>query len=51
MTPSVDPQWVIQAHGLTKKFGDFAAVEQLDLLVPKGNIYGFLGPNQPPLEC
>ena len=45
MTSSVDPQWVIQAHGLTKKFVDFTAVEQLDLLVPKGNIYGFLGPN------
>jgi len=41
----MDPQWVIQATGLTKRFGNFTAVEQLNLSVPKGHIYGFLGPN------
>jgi ABC-2 type transport system ATP-binding protein len=45
MKPSTDPHWVIQAHNLTKRFGDFAAVEHLNLSVPKGHIYGFLGPN------
>ncbi len=30
---------------LTRKFGDFVAVDNLNLVVPKGTIYGFLGPN------
>lgn len=32
-------------HGLTKKFGNLTAVDHLDLVVPRGVIYGFLGPN------
>ncbi len=36
---------VIEARGLTKRFGDLVAVDDLDLDVPKGRIYGFLGPN------
>jgi len=36
---------VIEARGLTKRFGDFTAVDHVDLDVPKGRIYGFLGPN------
>ncbi|GAB6260002.1 ABC transporter ATP-binding protein [Photobacterium sp. CCB-ST2H9] len=35
----------INAVGLTRRFGDFTAVNQLNLHVPKGSIYGFLGPN------
>lgn len=35
----------IRARGLTKRFGDFTAVDDLDLTVPRGRIYGFLGPN------
>ncbi|WP_318433319.1 ABC transporter ATP-binding protein [Photobacterium leiognathi] len=30
---------------LTRKFGDFVAVDSLNLTVPRGAIYGFLGPN------
>ncbi|MEI2364822.1 ABC transporter ATP-binding protein [Niallia circulans] len=37
--------YIIETSNLTKKFGKFLAVEQLNLLVPKGGIYGFLGPN------
>lgn len=37
--------YAIEAQGLTRKFGDFTAVNQLDMQVPKGKIYGFLGPN------
>lgn len=37
--------YAILASGLTRKFGDFTAVEGLNLKVPKGSIYGFLGPN------
>ena len=37
--------WDIEARGLTKKFGSFAAVRGLNLCVPRGTIFGFLGPN------
>ena len=30
---------------LTRRFGDFVAVNQISLSVPKGEIFGFLGPN------
>jgi ABC-2 type transport system ATP-binding protein len=35
----------IKAKGVTHKFGDFTAVDQVDLSIPKQKIYGFLGPN------
>lgn len=35
----------IRARGLTRSFGDYKAVNALDLDVPQGTIYGFLGPN------
>ncbi len=35
----------IEVHNLTKKFGDFTAVNDLSFLVPKGQIFGFLGAN------
>lgn len=38
-------EYAIQARGLTKQFGDLRAVSELDLNVPRGQIYGFLGPN------
>lgn len=36
---------VVQAQGLTKKFGDFTAVDDIDLTIPRGVCYGLLGPN------
>ena len=36
---------VIDVRGLTKTFGDVRAVDDFDLKVPRGAIYGFLGPN------
>ena len=35
----------IEAHGLTRKFGKFTAVDNVTLEIPKAHIYGFLGPN------
>jgi ABC-type multidrug transport system ATPase subunit len=35
----------IATSGLTKRFGDQVAVDALDLVVPTGAVYGFLGPN------
>jgi ABC-2 type transport system ATP-binding protein len=36
---------VIETKALTKKFGDRAAVDGVDLHVPAGTAFGFLGPN------
>jgi ABC-type multidrug transport system ATPase subunit len=36
---------IIQVHHLSKKFGDFTAVDNLSFTVPQGSIYGFLGQN------
>jgi len=36
---------LIEAHGLTKKFDDFTAVDHIDFEVYKGECVGFLGPN------
>ena len=35
----------IETHGLTRDFGQFRAVNGVDLAVPAGSFYGFLGPN------
>lgn len=37
--------YAINAQNIVKKFGDFTAIEDICLQVPKGSIYGFLGPN------
>jgi ABC-2 type transport system ATP-binding protein len=39
------PAPALQLEGLTKRFGDVAAVDDLTLTVPTGEIFGFLGPN------
>ncbi len=36
---------LIEAHGLTKKFDDFIAVDHIDFQVHRGECVGFLGPN------
>ncbi|MBO8446068.1 MAG: ATP-binding cassette domain-containing protein, partial [Bacteroidetes bacterium] len=36
---------VIEIHGLTKKFGNFTAVDNISFSVRKGEIFGFLGAN------
>src|SRR4051812_16324867 len=35
----------IETAGLTKAFGKQRAVDSLDLAVPRGSVFGFLGPN------
>lgn len=35
----------IELDGVTKRYGNIVAVDNLDLRVPEGEIYGFLGPN------
>jgi ABC-2 type transport system ATP-binding protein len=36
---------MIEVNSLTKKFGDFCAVDHITFSVPKGVIFAFLGPN------
>jgi len=38
-------QWAIETVGLTKKFGSQNAVDAVSLSVPRGSVFGFLGPN------
>ncbi|MGN6150164.1 MAG: ABC transporter ATP-binding protein [Rhizomicrobium sp.] len=35
----------IDVHGLTKRFGAKVAVDHVDIAVPSGEVWGFLGPN------
>lgn len=35
----------IEAKGLTKKFGDFTAIDNIDFSVERGEIFGFIGSN------
>jgi ABC-2 type transport system ATP-binding protein len=55
--PKIEPQraapavkrpengWAVETHGLTKRFGPTAAVDGVELLVPRGSAFGYLGPN------
>src|SRR5437867_74800 len=35
----------VEIHEVTKTFGPFTAVDNLSLEVPRGTVYGFIGPN------
>ena len=43
--PDPDAPPAMEAHGLTKRFGDFTAVDHVSFTIPKGEIFGFLGSN------
>ncbi|GAA1702941.1 ATP-binding cassette domain-containing protein [Fodinicola feengrottensis] len=45
MTTDTGDAPLIEAHGLTKKFGSFTAVDGIDVSVRRGEAFGFLGPN------
>ena len=36
---------MIRASGLTRRFGDFLAVDQVSFEIARGEIFAFLGPN------
>jgi lipooligosaccharide transport system ATP-binding protein len=40
-----DPEILICASGLTKRFGEFTAVDGIDFELRRGEAFGFLGPN------
>jgi len=53
LTTSAEPEgqrdsespWAVETHGLTKRFGENIAVNDVELLVPRGSAFGYLGPN------
>ena len=44
-TTSLDAGVPVRTSGLTKRFRGQTAVDRVDLEVPAGAVYGFLGPN------
>lgn len=40
-----DGEPAIEANGLTRRFGDFVAVDQVNFRIERGEIFGFLGSN------
>ena len=45
MTADGHSALAIETSGLSKRFGSHAAVDAIDLAVPSGSVFGFLGPN------
>lgn len=41
----MNERMVLQLQGLTKRFGSLTAVNELNLSIPAGSVYGLLGPN------
>lgn len=37
--------YIVETDNLTRRFGDFIAVDNVTMRIKKGSIYGFLGPN------
>jgi ABC-2 type transport system ATP-binding protein len=44
-TASTNSTPAIEVERLSKRFGDFVAVDDLSFTVPRGSVFGFLGPN------
>ena len=42
---ATDQQPLIEAHGISKYYGDFVAVKDISFSVPRGQVVAFLGPN------
>jgi ribosome-dependent ATPase len=43
--PPGGQQVIIEAHDLTQQFGDFVAVDHVNMRIERGEIFGFLGAN------
>ena len=41
----MNPENAVEAHGLTRWYGELLAVDGVDFAVRRGEIFGFLGPN------
>ena len=45
MSADATADFVVETRDLTKRYGDVLAVDHLSLRVPRGGVFGFLGPN------
>ena len=45
MSPTTSEQAAISVEHVTRNFGDFVALDDVNLTVPPGLVYGLLGPN------
>jgi ABC-2 type transport system ATP-binding protein len=43
--PAVDAAPPVEATGLVKRYGEIVAVDHVDLMVERGDVFGYLGPN------
>ena len=43
--PETSSEPLVVVRGLTKQYGDFTAVDKIDMTVPVGQVFGVLGPN------
>jgi ABC-2 type transport system ATP-binding protein len=43
--PQVEAETVVETAGLTKRYGEFVALDNLSIKVKRGQILGFIGPN------
>src|SRR5947207_14028759 len=43
--PFMESSYAVEMENLTRKFGDFTAVDHVSLRVEHGEVFGFLGPN------
>ena len=41
----MNDEWAVTASGIVKRFGDRRVVDGVDMMVPRGSVYGVLGPN------
>jgi ABC-2 type transport system ATP-binding protein len=44
-SPETNQQPAVESHDLVRRFGDFTAVDHINLRVERGRFFGFLGPN------
>jgi len=44
-TANTNGRLIVQGHQLNKSFGDFTAVDNIDIEIPRGGCFGLLGPN------
>jgi ABC-2 type transport system ATP-binding protein len=42
---SIVSDTIVSVRGVTRRFGDFTAVDRVSFDIPRGGIFGFLGPN------
>jgi ABC-2 type transport system ATP-binding protein len=45
VSPEGNGQWAVETVELVRRFGDFTAVDHINLRVERGRFFGFLGPN------